>query len=103
MKTFNNNNTRRKHLSEMKIQLINTKMETIIKFLVSFKIISIIIGLILTIFILLYLYRSTLFEPIIKTLKEHFPHILGYEKGALYFFMLFSLLGHGILFVVFAI
>ena len=29
MKTFNNNNTRRKHLSEMKTQLINTKMETI--------------------------------------------------------------------------
>ena len=29
MKTFNNNNTRRKHLSEMKTQLINTKIETI--------------------------------------------------------------------------
>ena len=29
MKTFNNNNTRRKHLSEMKTQLIHTQMETI--------------------------------------------------------------------------
>ena len=52
-------------------------MEIIIKLLLSFKILSIIIGFILSIFIIIYLYRSDLITPIIETLKE----IINFYKG----------------------
>lgn len=45
-------------------------METIIKLILSFKILSILIGIILSIFIIIYLYRSNLITPLIETLKE---------------------------------
>ena len=52
-------------------------METIIKLLLSFKILSILIGLVLSILIIMYLYRSNLISPIIETLKD----IIKFYKG----------------------
>lgn len=52
-------------------------METIIKLILSFKILSILIGIILSIFIIIYLYRSDLITPIIETLKD----IIKFYKG----------------------
>lgn len=52
-------------------------MGTIIKLLISFKILSIILGLILSTLIIIYLYRSNLITPIIETLKD----IIKFYKG----------------------